>query len=1151
MTIANLLKLPTLNNDHSVQSWGNLHGSCISLAISTLIASSERPLLIITPDTPSAFQLTNELSLFLDPDQHSSLLEFPDWETLPYDQFSPHQDIISRRLSTLHAITSLKKGVIISTVSTLMHRIVPRNYLTGNIFLLKQGDPLNIETTRINLQNAGYRCVPQVREHGEFAVRGSIIDLFPMGSSQPFRIDLFDEEIDSIRTFSPDTQRSIDKVERIELLPAKEFPLTEEAIEFFRQSFRNQFPGNPLNLPLYQDMSEGICPPGIEYYLPLFFEKTELLFDYLPENTLIVSYMGLHQKSDEFWREIKSRFDQYSHDILRPILKPQELFIQTDELFQKISQFNQIKIKSNILDEHLNHYNFQTEILPSLNIDHKSPKPLQLLDNFLKNYNGRVLFCAESSGRREILLNLFQTSSISVKPYHSWMEFVTDDARCGITVAALDEGFILKNPDIALITESQLFGKRVLQRRRRKETPQDIDAIVKNLTELHIGAPIVHIDHGVGRYLGLQTLQLGDLTSEFLSLEYAGGDKLYVPVSSLQLISRYTGADLENAPLHKLGTEQWTRAKKKATEKIRDVAAELLALYAKRAAHPGLACKILESEYEKFVSAFSFEETPDQLRAINDVITDMTSDKPMDRLVCGDVGFGKTEVAMRAAFIAAQNNKQVAVLVPTTLLAQQHYQNFQDRFADWPIQVALLSRFKTKKEIEIVTHQLEEGKVDIVIGTHKLLQDEIKFKSLGLIVIDEEHRFGVRQKERLKSLRSSVDILTLTATPIPRTLNMAFSGMRDLSIIATPPARRLSVKTFIHEYQPSIIQEAITREILRGGQVYFLHNDIDTIERTTRDIEKLIPEARASFAHGQMHERELEQVMSDFYHRKFNVLVCSTIIESGIDIPTANTIIINRADKLGLAQLHQLRGRVGRSHHQAYAYLITPSRKLLSNDAIKRLDAIASYEDLGIGFALATHDLEIRGAGELLGEGQSGDMHEIGFTLYTDLLAKAVEALKSGKEPDLEKIEMRETEIDLQISALIPDTYLSDVHLRLQYYRKIATAKSESELDDIQVEMIDRFGLLPEQAKTLFAVNVLRLKAKKLGIIKIEATNKGGRIDFIEKPLIDPIKIIHLIQTQSKRFRLEGPTRLRFSLEQHEVKNRIQEVDKILALLCS
>jgi transcription-repair coupling factor (superfamily II helicase) len=1121
-------------------TWENLNDASIGLSLSNAVLQSQQPILVVTPDTLTASRLSEEISFFLNHDHTQPIIHFPDWETLPYDHFSPHQDIISNRLSALYQIPRLKQGIIITPVSTLMQRLCPREYLDSNVFFLKAGEKLQIDTTRKQLEKAGYRCVNQVREHGEFAVRGSIIDLFPMGSDTPFRIDLFDDEIDSIRMFSPETQRSTEKVEKIELLPAKEFPLTEEAIDFFRQNWRSQFSGNPLNCPMYQDISEGICTPGIEYYLPFFFKQTATFFDYLPENCLIVTVGDSHPQAEDFWREIQLRFDQRAHDVTHPILMPQQMFIAVNDVFEKINTHANIRIQADKNHTPLN-----------LNIDHKAAKPLAALEQFLLHYTGRVLFCAETTGRREVLLQLFNAIHLLPKSYTSWNTFLNDNEKYGITVAPLDEGLSLEEPLLTLIAESQLFGKRVMQRRRRKETVQDTDIIIKDLAELQIGSPIVHIDHGVGRYLGLQTLTVGEQIAEFLTLEYADNTKLYVPVGSLHFISRYSGIDPEHAPLHKLGTDQWNKAKRKAAEQVRDVAAELLDLYAKRAARPGFPCNSPDEQYTAFANAFSFEETPDQQRAIEQIIIDMQSEKPMDRLVCGDVGFGKTEVAMRAAFMAVQNNKQVAVLVPTTLLAQQHYQTFLDRFADWPVRIEVLSRFKTGKEHQKTIEALEQGKIDIVIGTHKLLQQDIQFKSLGLLIIDEEHRFGVQQKERIKSLRANIDILTLTATPIPRTLNMAFSGIRDLSLIATPPARRLSVKTFVHEYQDSVIQEAITREIMRGGQVYFLHNDVATIERMTRDIEKLIPEARASFAHGQMRERELESVMSDFYHRRFNVLVCSTIIESGIDIPSANTILINRADKLGLAQLHQLRGRVGRSHHQAYAYLLIPSRKSLTADAEKRLDAISAYEDLGIGFTLATHDLEIRGAGELLGEGQSGEMQAIGFTLYMDLLSRAVETLKAGKELDidLEKSLKHGTEIDLQIPALIPEKYLGDVHLRLQCYKRIASAKTSTDLDDIQVEMIDRFGLLPDAAKNLFAIALLKQKASPLGIIKIEANSKGGKIEFNDHPNVDPMKIIKLIQVQAKRFKLDGPARLRFTLNEHENAERIVLIDDIINLL--
>jgi transcription-repair coupling factor (superfamily II helicase) len=845
---------------------------------------------------------------------------------------------------------------------------------------------------------------------------------------------------------------------------------------------------------------------------------------------------SVHAKAEEYWQDIRDRYEQRAHDITRPILTPQQNFIAVSDIFKAMHEYTFIKI------------NAKNNISPAVPpINHKAAEPLKALQTFINDFKGRVLFCAETTGRREVLLQLFNTIHLHPKLFSSWEDFLTDDALIGMTVAPLDEGLYLTEPSLIVIAESQLFSNRIMQRRRRKETTQDVDAIIKDLTELQIGAPIVHIDHGIGRYLGLQALDIGEQLTEFLSLEYAEGAKLYVPVASLHLVSRYSGTDPDNAPLHKLGTEQWQKAKRKAAEEMEDVAAELLDIYAQRAAEVGFACKETNGQYSAFAAAFPFEETPDQQQAIEQVLKDMQSEKPMDRLVCGDVGFGKTEVAMRAAFMAIENNKQVAILVPTTLLAQQHYQNFRDRFADWPVHIDVMSRFRTTKEQQKMIMQLAEGKIDIVIGTHKLLQEDIQFKSLGLVVIDEEHRFGVKQKERLKALRTHIDILTLTATPIPRTLNMAFSGIRDLSLIATPPAKRLSIKTFVHEYQSAIIQEAIMREILRGGQVYFLHNEVATIKRMAHELTSLLPEARIGIAHGQMHERELEQVMSDFYHRRFNVLVSSTIIESGIDIPSANTIIINRADKFGLAQLHQLRGRVGRSHHQAYAYLLTPSRKLLTADAIKRLDAISSLEDLGIGFTLATHDLEIRGAGELLGKNQSGNMQEIGFTLYMELLSRAVASLKAGKKPILENLTpTRGAEIELHIPALIPAQYLGDIHLRLQCYKRIANAKTSDELDELQIEMIDRFGLLPDPTKNLFAMALLKQKADTMGIKKIEANSQGGKIEFNDNPSIDPMRIIQLIQKQPKQFRLEGPSRLRFTLSTHAISERLALIINVL-----
>lgn len=1122
--------------------WKNLHGASIGLALSEAITESQRPVLIIAPDSLSVSRLLEELHFFSG--KTDETLVFPDWETLPYDHFSPHQDIISERLTALSTIPSMQKGAVITTIATLMHRLAPNNYLESHSFLLKVGDTLNIDILRTRLNKVGYHHVSQVREHGEFTIRGSIIDLFPMGSHTPFRIDLFDNEVDSIRIFSAETQRSLEKINEIHLLPAKEFPLTEEAIEYFRQNWRSQFGGNPLKCPTYQDISEGICSPGIEYYLPFFFEKTATLFDYLPKNTLIVTIGDITTKAEEFSQEIAQRYEQNRFDISRPLLKPDQLFLTTKDIQAALKNYAEIQINNASIKQGKT---FNTLPAPTLDINHKASQPLAPLNQFVTSYDGRILFCAETLGRREVILQLFRSISLAPKYFESWQSFLASDVQHGIVVTPIEEGFTLETPKLTLLTETQLYGKRVMQRRLRKRTNQDTDALIRDLTELQINDPVVHIDHGIGRYRGLETLKVGDQLGEFLCLEYQEQAKLYVPVSSLHLISRYTGADPEQTPINRLGTDQWSRAKRKAAEKVRDVAAELLDLYAKRAARPGAAYEFPQDQYATFAASFPFEETPDQLQAIEQVFADLTSDKPMDRVICGDVGFGKTEVALRAAFLAIQNGKQVALLVPTTLLAQQHFQNFQDRFADWPIQVEMLSRFRTGKEQKKVLERMEEGKVDIVIGTHKLLQDDIKFKSLGLVIIDEEHRFGVKQKEKFKALRSMVDMLTLTATPIPRTLNMALSGLRDLSVIATPPARRLSVKTFVHEYKDHLIHEAIQREIMRGGQVYFLHNDVSTINKKAEEISALVPEARTGVAHGQMHERELERVMSGFYHRHFNVLVSSTIIESGIDIPTANTIIINRADRFGIAQLHQLRGRVGRSHHQAYAYLLIPPRDEMTSDAIKRLDAISSLDDLGIGFTLATHDLEIRGAGELLGEEQSGDMQQIGFTLYMDLLSRAVDALKAGEEPDFEKSLLHHrSEVDLHITALIPESYINDVQLRLQFYKRIANAKTEAELDEIQVEMIDRFGLLPDHLKNLFAISELKLKADALGITKIEANDKGGKFDFNEKPNVKPETIIKLIQHPSRQFKLEGPTRLRFGLDAHDIKERIKLVEQTL-----
>ncbi|MGD8885206.1 MAG: transcription-repair coupling factor, partial [Gammaproteobacteria bacterium] len=973
---------------------------------------------------------------------------------------------------------------------------------------------------------------------------------FPMGSRVPYRIELFDDEIETIRTFDAENQRSVKKVEQVQLLPAREFPLTQHSIAHFRQSFRAAFEGDPNKSTIYRDISNGMAPPGIEYYLPLFFEHTATVFDYLPDNSILCLVNDAKQATDNFWNEVQERYEQRRYDNQRPILPPSEVFLRSNELFEHFGRYPRIDIQSFKREDQADAYNFDTATLPAITVDARAAQPAQKLVDFVTEFDGKILFAAESTGRRETLVELLQNNGIRVNPTDSWQSFVAGRDSAAITIAPLEKGLLLEDGSIAVIAEPQIFGEQVLQQRRRRKAKQrDPDLIIKNLVELEEGSPVVHEDHGVGRYLGLQKISAGGVEQEFLTLQYADNDKLYVPVASLHLISRYTGASPEAAPLHKLGSSQWEKAKRKARERVRDVAAELLDIYARREARQGVRYKIEKDPYQAFVSAFPFEETPDQVDAIQGVISDLQSDQPMDRLVCGDVGFGKTEVAMRAAFIAVENGKQVAMLVPTTLLAQQHYENFKDRFADWPVHIESLSRFRTNKDQEKVVKGLKDGTIDIVIGTHKLIQENIKYKQLGLVIIDEEHRFGVRQKERFKALRSEVDLLTLTATPIPRTLNMSLSGMRDLSIIATAPARRLAIKTFVNQWNDVTIQEACRREMRRGGQVFFLHNQVETIDKTARQIQELLPDASVEIAHGQMRERELERVMADFYHQRFNILVCTTIIETGIDVPNANTIVINRADRFGLAQLYQLRGRVGRSHHQAYAYLLVPPRNAMTADAVKRLEAIESMEDLGTGFTLATHDLEIRGSGELLGEEQSGQMQEIGFTMYMELLERAVKALKSGQQPELEKPLDHGAEVDLSTPALIPDDYLADIHTRLIMYKRIANAENEEGLRELQVEMIDRFGLLPDAAKNLFAVTGFKLKATPLGIRKIEVGAEGGRIIFNEQPDIDPMTVINLIQKQPNIYKMDGTNKLRINTPLPDLESRTKFLDQLLQQL--
>ncbi len=1124
------------------QYWGKLYGNALALALVEMAKTANQPVVVITGSTSEALLLESAIEFFT-PDT-IPLLHFPDWETLSYDIFSPHQDIISDRLSSLAQLPTLSAGIIVLPIQTLAQRISPQSYINAHSLMLDIGDTLSLDDIRVRFEQTGYQCVSSVMEHGEFAVRGSILDVFPMGSQVPYRIELFDDEIENIRSFDPESQRTIEKLEKIHLLPAREFPLDKNGIKQFRQAFRAHFEGDSQNCNIYRDITNGLASPGIEYYLPLFFEQTETLFDYIPENSIIVTDRTMQDQSTVFWQDVTERYEARRHDIERPILSPVELYLPINEINARIKSHQHIQFQ-HFEYENPAATNYNTQVPPGLIIDIKLESPSAYLEKFITTYNGRTLFASESTGRRESLLELLQGIDIYPEKFENWQAFRQSNTKYGITVYPLVEGLQISDPDIAVITESQLYGKQVLQRRRRSREKRDSDIIIRNLAELTLNAPVVHEQHGVGRYQGLTNIEVGDVEAEFLMLEYAGGDKLYVPVNSLHLIGRYTGAAPDSAPLHKLGSQQWAKAKRKAAERVRDVAAELLDIYAKREAKQGYAYHIDESQYLAFSASFPFEETPDQQTAIDHVIASMRSHNPMDHLVCGDVGFGKTEVAMRAAFIAVQNGKQVAVLCPTTLLTQQHLENFRDRFADWPVKIESLSRFKTAKQIKQTLKELEEGKIDIIIGTHKLIQKDIKYKQLGLVIIDEEHRFGVRQKDQFKSLRSEVDILTLTATPIPRTLNMAMSGIRDLSIIASPPAKRLAIKTFVSQWDDNLIKEACLREIKRGGQVFFLHNDVDTIANQTKKIAELIPEASVEFAHGQMRERQLETTMGDFYHQRFNILVCTTIIETGIDIPTANTIIINRAERLGLAQLYQLRGRVGRSHHGAYAYLITPPEKLLSADAKKRLEAIESIQTLGTGFTLATHDLEIRGAGELLGDEQSGQMSEIGYTMYTELLERAVESLKQGIEPDLDKPLHQGAEIDLHIPALIPDDYLNNIHERLMLYKRISSAKSKDELKELQIEMIDRFGLLVQPIKNLFAITALKLKYTKLDVKRIDINDNGGRILFNEKPNVDPMKIIQLIQTESKIYKIDGNDKLRITKDLEDVEKRFKFLDDL------
>ena len=1244
------------------QQAGVFHGSSDALGVAEL-ALRARPVLVITENAWHAQRLLEEIPFFA---RELKVHLFPDWETLPYDQFSPHHDLVSERLATLYQLMHHAFDVAVVPVTTALYRLAPVEYLAAHTFFFKQGEKLGASELRRQLALAGYTHVTQVLAPGEYCFRGGLIDLFPMGSAVPYRIDLLDDEIESIRSFDADTQRSIYKVNEVRLLPAREFPIDEAGQTHFRRNFRDTFEGDPSRSRVYKDVSKGIPAPGIEYYLPIFFDKTALITDYLPQGTVTCMHGGIAHAIEQFWADTHARYAMLRGDRANPVLPPHELFATTDEFFGAIKPFARVEFSfpspstelapspltdlapsplrgeggdggdaegggtstssdsitptlslppqggGNVKDAahagratatgqeprvtghespvtpfpvsgrnagtqhsvlgtqhspaeadtphasrltphgptdfhpssfilHPSQAEEATLPLPQLAVERRADNPLHRLQAFLNSFAGRALLLAESQGRRETMLEFFAEYGFKPPVCDDFAQFAAATERVMLGVGPLHAGFALPAGGFAIITENELYAAQARPRREREGRRATTEGVLRDLSEVKIGDPVVHEQHGIGRYLGLQTMDLGEGETEFLTLEYAGRDKLYVPVSSLHLISRYSGAAPEQAPLHQLGSGQWEKARKKAAAQVRDTAAELLNLYAQRASRHGHAFTLKQHDYEAFCEGFPFEETPDQAAAVSAALADLKSGKPMDRLICGDVGFGKTEVALRAAFVAVADGKQVTVLVPTTLLAEQHFNTFSDRFADWPMKIAELSRFRSAKESAAALKGLAEGRIDIAIGTHKLLGPAVKFNNLGLVIIDEEHRFGVRQKERLKALRAEVDVLTLTATPIPRTLAMSLEGLRDFSVIATAPQRRLAIKTFVSRHSRPLIREAVLRELKRGGQTYFLHNDIDSIEHVAEVLAKLLPEAHIRIAHGQMRERDLEHVMRDFYQQRFNVLLCSTIIETGIDVPTANTIIINRADRFGLAQLHQLRGRVGRSHHQAYAYLLLPEEGNVTAQAKKRLEAIQMMEELGSGFFLAMHDLEIRGAGEVLGEAQSGEMQEVGFNLYCAMLDAAVKSLKRGQEPDLTAPLGVTTEINLHVPALLPHDYVNDVHERLVLYKRLANCEDEAELNLLREELIDRFGPLPDAARALLDSHRLRILGKPLGIARIDATDSALQLQFVPQPPIEPIRVLNLIQTR-RNYRLAGQDKLRIEAKLPDVNARIAAI---------
>jgi len=1132
----------------SKRRFTHLHGSGDALALARL-AQQAKPLIVFCASALDAQRLCEEIPYFA-PGLAVNLL--PDWETLPYDSFSPHQDLVSERLATLYAITRGSCDLTLIPASTALYRLAPPAYLAAYTFFLKQGEKLDLASLRTQLTLAGYSHVTQVVAPGEYCVRGGLIDLFPMGSALPYRIDLLDEEIESIRTFDVDTQRTIYKVNDVRLLPAREFPLDEAGRTRFRARFRETFEGDPSRSNIYKDVSNGVAPAGIEYYLPLFFEHTATIFDYLPQEATLCLHRDVAASIEAFWNETRSRHQLLRGDRTRPLLSPVDMFVPAEDFFIATKAHARIDITEAQETSAAAEGGLVATALPPLAVERRAADPVTRLKQFLASTPARVLLLAESAGRRETMSQYLAEYGLAPAPCASFAEFRAGSARTMLGTGTLHSGFDLPEEGICIVTEAELYAGTVRTRNRTEARATSIEGMVRDLSELRVGDPVVHAQHGIGRYLGLASLDLGEGETEFLHLEYAGKDKLYVPVAQLHLISRYSGVAPDQAPLHKLGSGDWDRAKKKAAQQIRDTAVELLDLYARRAARQGHQFELKAHDLEAFAEGFGFEETTDQAAAITAVVADMCSGKPMDRLICGDVGFGKTEVALRAAFVAVCGGKQVAILTPTTLLAEQHFQTFSDRFAqiadEWPIKIAQLSRFRTAKEQTQNVKALADGSVDIAIGTHKLLQRDIKFARLGLVIIDEEHRFGVRQKEALKALRAEVDVLTLTATPIPRTLAMSLEGLRDFSVIATAPQKRLAIKTFVSRESAGLIREAVLRELKRGGQIYFLHNEVHTIENMHLKLAQLLPEARIVVAHGQMRERELERAMREFHQQRYNLLLCTTIIETGIDIPTANTMLINRADKFGLAQLHQLRGRVGRSHHQAYAYLLTHGEETLSAQAKKRLEAIQMMDELGSGFFLAMHDLEIRGAGEVLGESQSGEMQEIGFNLYADMLNHAVRSLKNGVEPDLISPLAIITEINLHLPALLPTDYCSDVHERLTLYKRLANCDTPDALDRMQEELIDRFGLAPEPARALIESHRLRIDARALGVARIDADGDTIRLQFIERPPLDGARIMQLLQ-RHRHWKLSGPSKLRVQTPSEGLAPRVQTVKELLKTL--